>query len=226
MKMRFSLPGGKRDLIEKAGSSIFISVAIASVVLAFSIVSIKYMVSQMQYNSRVHAAKEIARDTLESNLARASKLEASYLSLDAASPLIPARTIVQDDETTTVKKNSAIVLDALPRRYDFPALRTSVDVLATLSGVSVSGFRGDDFESEAIASLPNPEPQEIVFGVTIEGNYNAVNQFVENLENTIRPMKVTKMRLTGSDSFIVATLDVVTYYQPSVDLTVQTRVIE
>jgi len=215
--MNLGLPGGKRDLIKKAGSSIFISVAIASVILAFSIVSLRFMFSQMQYNSRVHAAKEESRDTLSKNISKAAALEASYEQLDLSDNLL----LDQGD-----KMNSDVVLDALPSRYDFPALVASMNKLANESGVKLVGFGGDDLEVEAIATQPLPEPQEIIFTLSVDGNYSLIENFVKNLDNTIRPMHVEKMRLSGTDSDMTATFNLITYYQPVVDLNLHTRIIK
>jgi len=171
----------------------------------------------MQYNSEIHAGKELARDTLDSNILNAVDLAASYQILNNDENLISSQ---------GEKSNSTIILDALPRRYDFPALRTSIDKVADISGVAVTGFDGDDQQSEAIKSEPDPFPIEIPFSVTVEGKYSAVNQFIENLDNSIRPMKIVRLQITGSDNSIKATLDVLTYYQPETDLSIRTKEIK
>lgn len=211
------LPGGKRDLIAKAGSSIFLAVAISTVVAAFCIVAINFMWDQAKYNSRVQSAKEAARDILEQNITNAVTLEASYKALNKADNIISGQ---------GSKTNSAVILDALPRKYDFPALRTSIDKLADLSGVKLTSFTGNDEETVAIAKMAQPVPQEIPFSMTIDGSYKQIVKFLKNLGNTIRPMKIVQLRLSGTDSAMSAAMDVKTYYQPTVDLVIGTRNIE
>jgi len=215
--MPLQLPNSKRALIEKAGNSMFIAVAAASVVVAFCIVAINFMWDKAQYNSRVQTEKELARDTLITNIANATSLKTSFNQLETGDDLISGQ---------GKKSNSAVILDALPRKYDFPALRTSIEKLADLSGVKLASFNGNDQESEAIASMISPVPQEIVFSVAIECNYDSLIDFIDNLENTIRPIKIERLRVSGSDSLMNASLDLITYYQPSVDINIQTRNIE
>ena len=211
------LPGGKRDLIAKAGNSIFLAVAISSVVTAFSLVAINFMWDQAQYNSRVNASKELARNILRTNIANADSLKTSFTALDKEDNIIPGQ---------GNKKNSAVILDALPRKYDFPALRTSIDKLTDLSGVKLASFTGNDEEAVAIAKMAQPTPQEVPFSLTIDGSYKQIVKFMQFLGSTIRPMKIVQLRLSGTDSTMSASMDVVTYYQPAVDLKIETRSIE
>lgn len=215
--MKFSIPGGKRDLIKKAGSSMFISVAGAAVILAFALVSINFMWGQLKYNNQVNGAKEEVRDTIKANIEEANSLKTSFVALNQADDLIPG----QGD-----KSNSEIVLDALPRKYDFPALRTSIEKLAAISGVKITGFGGEDQESQAVSSMTTPSPIEILFNLTVSGDYDSIKRFIRNTENTIRPIKIDRLTLGGRDDEMSATLSMTTYYQPSIDLTVQKRVLE
>lgn len=217
MALSLSIPGGKRDLIKKAGSRIFITISVASIIAAFCIVAINFMWDLAGYNSRVQGEKEIARDTLLANISKSEDLQKSFVALQESDDLIKG----QDKQS-----NSSVILDALPRKYDFPALVTSIDKVADLSGVNVAGLSGNDEEVNAIARSPNPTPQEIHLSVNIEGTYKNINKFVKNLENTIRPIKVINIRLAGSDSKMSATFDLVTYYQPAIDLTIQSKDIE
>ena len=175
------------------------------------------MWDQAQYNSRVNASKELARNILRTNIANADSLKTSFTALDKEDNIIPGQ---------GNKKNSAVILDALPRKYDFPALRTSIDKLTDLSGVKLASFTGNDEEAVAIAKMAQPTPQEVPFSLTIDGSYKQIVKFMQFLGSTIRPMKIVQLRLSGTDSTMSASMDVVTYYQPAVDLKIETRSIE
>lgn len=215
--MRSLAIGGKRELIEKANTTMFAAVAIASIIAAFSLVALNFMWDQAQYNNRVNDAKESARDILDNNIQNATSLRQSLLELNNKDDIIPG----QDG-----KSNTAVVLDALPRKYDFPALRTSIDKLADISGVKLVGFNGSDIESDALKTMVDPIPQEVSFSINVEGDYDSVKQLLEDIENTIRPVRITRVRMSGTDSNMSANFDLITYYQPSVDVDIQTEVIE
>lgn len=215
--MKPGIIGGKRQLIEKANTKMFAVVAAASVVVAFSIVAINFMWDQASYNDRVHTEKEAARDTLESNIASATSLREDLIELNEQDDIIKG----QDG-----KSNTAVVLDALPRKYDFPALRTSIDKLTKISGVKLLGFNGSDNESDAIQTMIDPVPEPIEFSMSVEGDYDAINQFYQDIENTIRPLQITKLAMSGKDSNMTLALNVITYYQPSVNVEIQTKVVE
>lgn len=187
----------KRDLITKAKSSQFLVVIVASVIVSASLIGIKILWGQRTFQQRIISAKTDARDQLEDNLKAIEELKKEFNKLESS------------------KINSNIVLDALPSKYDFPALATSIEKVAQSSGVTLDSFVGDDRTASAVDSASEPTPEEIVFGISVSGSYSDVAKFVQSLHKSIRPFKIEEMSLESAAGKIQLNVKVVTYYAPT-----------
>ncbi len=208
----------KNALIKQASTQTFIAVAVASVVVSMCLVMLNILWGNLKYNSRVHGAQENARDTLQANLDITDELEASFRNLEIGGDLISS----QGDD----KDNSEIILDALPSKFDFPELASAMENLADKSSVELDSIRGTDLGSDATSSSQNPSPEQIPFGVDVVGSYTNVNKFLKGLENSIRPMKVVSVSLTGTTQKMRASIRAETSYQPAFDLNIRTEVVQ
>lgn len=207
MKLREAF-SGKRSAIEQAKSVVLLWVIIASVLVSLSLVGINFLWDLRGYNSRVISAKREAEDTLRQNLAHAPQLQQNYQLLEDS------------------KVNSQIILDALPSRYDFPALATSVASLVTRSGLVIESFNGEDQGEAAVQQQADPAPIDMPFQLTVEGSYDDVKKFIQNLNRSIRAMKVEKLSLSGTNANMQAELEITSYYQPAVSLSAETMEIK
>lgn len=208
----------KHIQIKKASSTVFTAVVIASVIVSFSLVFLNILWGNAKYNTKVQEKLTTARDTLSDNLDKVNDLNTGFRTFEGSAKLIPD----QEDN----KSNAALVLDALPSRYDFPAVASSMSNLAARTNVTLRAFDGADLNAESPRSSMTPAPTEIPFSVTVEGTYVAVRDFLNGLQNSIRPMNVKTVNYVGSDGALVATFEVVTYYQPAFDTTISKEVIE
>lgn len=204
--------------ITKAATQTFIAVAIASVVVSMSLVLLNILWGTAKYNSRVQGQQEETRKVLQSNVEAAPELEKSFRNLEIGDNLLTG----QPDD----KKNSEVILDALPSKFDFPALATSIDALAARSSVELDTFSGVDLGSGATQSSASPEPEVIPFNVEVKGSYASITKFLKGLEDSIRPISVVSIKLSGTDSNLTASIKAETNYQPAFDLTIQKEVVE
>jgi Tfp pilus assembly protein PilO len=198
----------KRQLIKKSSSAIVGATAIAAIVASFSIVTINFLWNLSRHNESVITEKQKASRTLEENVENIEPLQNSFRILESGDV------------------NSVTVLDALPSKYDFPALATTMESLAIRSGLTLSEFSGNDLEGEAAQQSTTPNPIEIPFTMVVQGEYQDIQEFIDNLGKTIRPLVVKSMELKGSDSSMKASLSIVTYYQPATDLNLTTKVVQ
>lgn len=192
----------RRQKISKAESTVFIAVAIAAVLVVFSVISMRFLWQQKSYNDRVIKAKTEARDTLKSNLANIDKLSSQFTDLENGST------------------NSTTILHALPPVYDYASLATAMQSLAQQSGVTLVGDIGQDQSESAIATADTSQPVEVPLTLQVNGSYSAVVKYVQNLELSIRPIKVTNLTLNGDQTGVKATVTATTYYQPTRSLDV------
>ncbi len=198
---------GKRQAIEQARSSVFIAMVLASIVFSFALVTIKFLWDLGAYNRRVINQKNAAKSALEQNVASVDNLQSGFAKLEAG------------------KVNSQTVLDALPSKYDFPALATSIEALTIRSGLTLESFNGEDLTATAVDAEPQPAPVEMPFSISVKGPYKQVKEFIDILNRSIRPMRIDSINMGGNDENMKVELDITTFYQPAVDLNLQTRVV-
>lgn len=207
----------KRVKLEQANSQIFFAAAIASFVISMCLVLLNILWGEYRFNSRIIGERQDVLTQAEENIANIEELKVSFTNLENANDLI----VGQGEEA-----NSTIVLDALPPKYDFPAVASSMNDAAKRSGVTLLTFSGEDQVEDAIDSEISPDPIEIPFRIVINGSAEATQDFLANLENSIRPMRITSMNTSGSDEDLETILDIITYYQPSVNVDITTKTID
>ena len=117
----------KRALISKASSTMVVATAVAAFIFIFSAVASKALFSQAAYQNKVIAKKKQALATLKADISAVDNLNNSYKTFIGTPTNVlggnPTGTGDQDGD------NAKIVLDALPSKYDFPALTTSLEKL-------------------------------------------------------------------------------------------------
>jgi hypothetical protein len=134
----------KRLQINKASATMVLPLTIASFITVFSLVATRALLSQRSYQSRVISEKEKAKKQLKENIVEVEKLRAQYKGFADA----PTNVLGGDPRGAGEKDgdNARIVLDALPSKYDFPALATSLEKLLTNGGYKIESIAGSDDE--------------------------------------------------------------------------------
>lgn len=217
----------KRVQVDRAQASTVVVIACSVFVTIFSLVSVRTLWSQRGYQARVIGKKQEARDTLNKNVETVKDLVDSYKQFTASSPtnLIggnPAGTGDKDGD------NARIVLDALPSKYDFPALTSSLEKILTDRNFKIGGITGTDDEvaQSSVKESGNPEPVEIPFQISVEGSYSSIQDLVGVFERSIRPFKIQNVTLTGSSENMKTSFEIVTYYQPEKALNIKQETVK
>jgi hypothetical protein len=210
----------KRTLISKANSTIVVSTMVAAFVLVFAIVAGKSLLSQAAYQNRVIDAKGKALTTLKTDLAARDTLQEAYTDFVDQNPNLiggnPNGTSKQDTD------NAQLVLDALPSRYDFPALATSLERLVTTQNLKIMSINGTDEEvtQSQNKESPNPTPIAMPFQVQVNGSYDAVQSLVDVFQRSIRPFQIQTIELTGDNASMTVRIQAQTFYQPEKNLNI------
>lgn len=216
----------KRSLISEANSRIVVSTAIAAFVVIFSLVACKALASQASYQNRVISEKKKALSQLESDLNARDSLVASYKAFVGTNENVlggnPNGTGDNDGD------NAKIVLDALPSKYDFPALTTSLEKMITAQKLTIGNIAGTDDEiaQQAKQSATTPAPISMPFQVQVTGSYGNVQSLVGAFEHSIRPFDIQSMDLSGSESSMSLSIKAQTFYQPEKSLKITTEVVK
>jgi len=210
----------KRNLIDEADKRMLSFAGVAAFVVIFSIVASKSLISQLSYQNRLASAQQTALNQLKADLSSENSLVSSYRTfVGSPTNIIGGSSTVQGVNTGD---NGQIVLDALPSKYDFPAMVTSVNNLLSSSGVSVTGISGTDEQlaQQADQTSSDPSPVPMVFQFTVSGSYQNVQTLFNTLQDSIRPFQVQSVQIqantdtTSHQTSLTLTVTAQTFYQP------------
>jgi hypothetical protein len=216
----------KRSLINKANSTMVIATALAAFVLVFALVAGKSLLSQVGYQNKVIGVKKQALKQLEADLAARDSLAQSYQDFVERTP-----NILGGDTKGTGDKdgdNAELVLDALPSKYDFPALTTSLEKVITSQNLSITGISGTDQEAAqaSMQTSPDPQPIPMPFQLQVGGSYTSIQSLIDVLLHSIRPFQITTLELTGDENSMTAAINAQTFYQPEKSLEIKQEVVK
>lgn len=216
----------KRLMISKANAVIVISTAAASFVLVFTLVAGKSLSSQAAYQNRVINLKEKALTQLKNDLEARDSLARSYKAFLAEDPNLlagdPAGTGPKDGD------NVRLILDALPSKYNYPALLASVEKIVLDQNLTILSISGTDQEVDQGSQQSSPEPQPIAmpFQVRVSGSYTSIQSLIAVFSHSIRPFQIKSIELTGDETSMIATITAQTFYQPEKSLKIKDEVVE
>lgn len=215
----------KRVQIDKTQSSMLIAAGAAAFVFVFMVIGAKSLIGQIAYQNRVITAKKTAVNTLRDNVQSSSSLTDSYKSFVTTTQNIlggnPQGTGPQDGD------NAKIVLDALPSKYDYPALTASLEKLANSQNVNIESITGSDDEvAQAGQSSPKPEPVAMPFIMTVTGNYQSLRGLINAMGASIRPIQIQTLELSGDPDKMTAKIDAQTFYQPTKNFDMTEKVVK
>jgi hypothetical protein len=210
----------KRIQVTKAQATVIATIAGAVFITVFSLVSSKSLWAQRAYQARVIDTKEKARVQLEDNINAVSGLVTSYKNFTSN----PTNLLGGNPSGSGEKDgdNARLILDALPSKYDFPALTTSLEKLLVDRKFKIDGITGiDDELAQEKAASGSTAPIEMPFQITVTGNNTTVQDLLVTLEKSIRPFQSTKFTLKGGSDKLQLILDAKTYYQPEKTLNIK-----
>jgi hypothetical protein len=199
-------------------------VSVACFLTVFSLVASRAVWKQLSYQSTVISKKTTARDTLKANLKARDQLVSQYNAFVGTTT-----NVIGGSSTGTGEKdgdNAKIVLDALPSKYDFPAVATSLEKLMSVNGLSINSISGSDDEvAQSDSTATTPQPVEMPFQVSFSGNTDQTAAFFATLQNSIRPILVQNVTISGSDAQVTTSVSALTYYQPEKNLSIKSEVV-
>jgi hypothetical protein len=217
----------KRLAIVRANAQMVGVVGAAAFVSIFCLVASKAVFSQNRYQARVTSAAEKAHQQLLQNIQAAGSLTNSFKTFDSQTT-----NIIGGSSTGTGNNdgdNAKIILDALPSSYDFPALTSTIEKILTDRNFTIGNITGtdDQVNQQNNTSSPNPQPVQMPFSFTVSNaNYTAVQQLIDTLQASIRPIAIDSITMSGGVNDMSLTVDAHTYYQPAKSLTVTTKAVK
>lgn len=193
--------------IDKANTNILIAASVTTAIVIFSVVAAQALINQMKYQSKVIGLRSKAASQLSKNVTAAKTLNEAYIAFDGS-----PESVIGNSE-----KNSKVVLNALPSKYDFPALATSLQGIINNSG-NKGSVTGTDDEANALQTSASPQTVDIPFQMNATGTTATIQQLLSYIERSIRPIKISQISISGSDTSLQVSLTAKTYYQPEKQL--------
>lgn len=217
----------KQLAVSKASAQMLIVASVAAFVTIFSLVTCQSLLAQRSYQGRVVAEKEKVNIQLEKDAKAVAGLVKSYKKFKDQ----PINVIggIKDGTGEKDADNAAIVLDALPNKYDFPALTSSLEKLFKERNIQITSITGTDDEiaQQAAAAGAKPVAIPIPFSFSVSNmSYPSSQELINILERSIRPMQLESLTLTGGADDITLTITAHTYYQPDSKYNLTTKVVQ
>ena len=215
----------KRTLIEKSNATVVVITSIACFIVIFSVVAVISLFDQFMYQNRVIGADQTALRQLNDDIQSTKSLVTAYNAFVST----PTNSIGGDPNGTGPQdgNNAKIILDALPSKYDYPALVTSLENILTSQSVQIQSISGTDNAAQIGSQASSaPSPQPMPFQVVITGDYASIQRVVNAFERSIRPFQIQTMELSGDQSQLTLTVSAQTYWQPAKNLDIRTKVVK
>lgn len=210
----------KRVQVDKTQAAMLGVVVGASIITVFTLFACRAFYSQASYLNKVATQKEKAVKQLKTNEESVASLVKSYDAFALQNPNLIGG--APDGKGERDGDNGRLVLDALPSKYDFPALVTSLEKM--LTGYTINGIKGTD---DGAALVPaNNSALAMPFTIDVTSDYTGIQKLSKALEKSIRPFQVTSLKLSGSNKKLQAVIEAQTYYLPEKDLNVNFEVVK
>lgn len=216
----------KRIGVNKTNGRIFVIIAAAAFLVVFFLMGSYMLFKQLTYQNKVMGVKRDAVKQLEANVKASGTLVSSYESFIAS----PQNLIggVPEGNGPRDGNNAKIVLDALPSKYDFPALAASLEKVLTDQHVSIKSITGTDDEIVQAGQQGGgaSQPVEIPFEISVTGDYSSIQGVITALDRSIRPFQILSTKVAGDQDSLSLTVTGKTFYQPEKSLTITKKVVK
>jgi hypothetical protein len=202
----------KQLAIIKDNSAMVLAVGITAFLVIFSLVAANSLLKQSSYQSRVINKKKQTLKQIKTSALEIEKLQASYqVFADADENVLKGNAGGNGDRDG---ENPRLVLDALPSKYDFPALATSLDKLFGQYGIEEITGTDDEVAQSASEASSSPQPVEMPFSITMNSSANASKEILQKFERSIRPVQIQKITFNSTGGEVKIIVDGKTFFQP------------
>lgn len=201
----------KYDIIDKDSTKILVTVGVTVFIVIFCLFAMKALVSQSSFNAKVISSKEKALKQIEGNRKAVEDLRVTYSSFVGQQ-----QNILGGSSTGAGPidgNNAQLVIDALPGKYDFPALSSSIEKILKDGGYIIDAIGGAD-EGTVETVVTSNGAVEIPYAFSVSASVDNTKNLLDTLERSIRPIYVTDLSFQATDVGLRSTLGIKTFYAP------------
>lgn len=209
----------KRQQIASANRTMFIWVAMASVIIGAAAVAIVFLAQKAWFNERVLAEKSKTASVLQKNVKTIDSLKDQVRLMNTNQAL---RDAMAPGENQPIQ----VVLDALPAEANSSALGASLQTkflndpklkIETLRVDPVAGVEATSDGAVTDASSTT-NGNEIHFSFTVSvasADVATLKDLLQHLERSVRAIDVTSLTIEGQGSRVAMTVDGNAFYEPA-----------
>jgi hypothetical protein len=203
----------KHEIIDRTNSKMLVAVGIATFLFVFSVFACRALISQSLYHGRVIREKELALRLLKDNEKTVAELKQSFDEFQSQEKNILGGNPTGSGELDG--SNAKLVLDALPSKYDFPALSSSIEKILRDGGFEIGSIGG--IEDSALAESSNTAsgtvaPVEMPYMFTVNADTDGIKRLLDTLERSIRPIYVDLIQVQSGDTVLQAQITLRTFF--------------
>lgn len=210
----------KHVQINKSQTTMLAVIAGATVVVIFSLFATKALIVKGLYQGRALDARKDVVTQLKSNYDSANRLFDQYKIFANQDPNFLGGKIT--GSTNLDGDNPRLVLDALPSKYDAPALASSVEKLLSNEKVDFNSLTvKDDPVGNSDQAQAEPSPIPMAFAFEGGTTYPTAALLMSDFEHSIRPFDVNTFEISGNDGDLKVSATMTTYFQPAKSLNLQ-----
>ena len=217
----------KHEIIDKNNSRMLVAVGMATFVFIFSIFAVRALISQSLYHGRVIREKELALRQLKENEDTVEDLKKAYETFESEEVNILGGN--PTGEGALDGSNTKIVLDALPSKYDYPALSSSFEKILRDGGYDIGSIGGSEDSKLSLSgdkATKNVKPVEIPYQFTVNSDTEGLKRLLETLERSIRPMFVDNLEIQAGETVLQSQVTLRTYFTQPKTFEVGTKVVK
>jgi hypothetical protein len=202
----------KQLAINKDNTAILITVGLAAFIVVFSLVASNALLKQRTYQSKVITKKQAALKQLKTNANEVDKLKTSYQAFaDSPTNVLEGNAKGTGDRDG---ENPRLVLDALPSKYDFPALATSIEKMFRQYSIESLSGTDDELAQATAQTSTTPQPVEIPFSIALNSSPQSSKDVLRLFERSIRPIQIKTLSIEAGSGQVKINADANTYFQP------------
>jgi hypothetical protein len=185
----------------------FVAVAVASVVVGFSLVGSVFLFQKMMFNAKVIGEKNNTVKTLRENNDTIVELEKRVKNLSSNTAL---REAMNGESGDTLR----VIPDALPAANNPVALGASLNKkLLNVSGLTIESIVINPAANLETATDESGSIKEIPVSFTVSGDHMAIEAVISNLERSIRTIDIVTYSLSYSaGNKLTLTVEAKAYY--------------
>lgn len=210
----------KRQQIDSSKRTMFISVAVAALVVGAGAVVAYFLAQQILFNMRVYGEKQATLTTVKNNISAIDELKKNLRVLDTNSAL---KSVQTSGETTAVQ----VILDALPSEANADALGASLQTkfVGMVNGLSVESLQVEVAEDEDSSGTDITSPS-INFTMTVSGSASGLKELLTRFEKSIRVIDMTRIDIQSNSDRLTMTVQGKAFYEPARVIELDTKVVK